>query len=258
MRHTFWLAIASTYILFWLLFTPHLATHDPRAAFSGTELAAPSAEHLLGNDRLGRDVWSRLAVGGHITLRNALLATTVSIGGGLVLAVLNSFTGIKIATEILTDALLAFPGVLLALLIRTGLGNAWYALALAVGLSNLAAYARTATDAFRVAAAAPHIEGAMSIGASRWRIVLYHQLPTALPTLTAFGAVIFAWSILYAAALSFLGLGESPSTPEWGVILAQGQGVMVQAPQLVLLPGLLIALSIWIAYRVANAVTAQS
>lgn len=255
-HHNAWGWIALLYILFWLLIAPLLQTHNPRIASAGQELTPPSSTHLLGTDRLGRDVWSRLAVGGSLTLGTALLATTLSISAGLLLALCNIPPLLSTASKLLTDALLAFPGVLIALVVRTIISGEWYALGIAVGIAHIAPYAYTATVALQVAAAAPHIEGAQSIGASRWRILTRHQLPHALPTLAAFGAVIFAWSILYAAALSFLGLGESPSTPEWGTMLAQGQGVLIQTPRLVLLPSMLIALSVWLAYRVADTITA--
>jgi peptide/nickel transport system permease protein len=253
-----WLWLTALYLAFWLLIAPVLATHNPRIATAGEELTSPSQAHLLGTDRLGRDFWSRLVLGGQLTLQTALLATGISIGGGLILAICNVIPLLRTPTGILTDALLAFPGLLLALIVRTLIAGDWLGLAIAVGLANVAPYARIATGALQAAASAPYLVGAVSIGARPWYILLKHQLPYALPTLSAFGAVMFAWAILYASALSFLGLGESPSVPEWGILLAQGRGVLVQAPHLVLLPGALIALTIWIAYRVAEALTAPS
>ncbi len=256
-RITFWHWFPLTVLAFFLLIAPLLATHDPIFAESGRELDSPSADHWLGTDRLGRDEWSRLAIGGRRTLSSALLATTIAVIGGLALSSL-SFTGSTIIHHLsaaLTDALLAFPALLLALVVRTLLeGNLW-TLAIAVGLANLGPYTRLATDALHVAQSAPHIEGAHSIGAGRWRILTRHIIPTALPTLVAFASVIFAWSLLYGAALAFIGLGGDPSHPDWGVMIEQAQGTLSQAPMLVLLPSGALATSVWLAHRFADALT---
>lgn len=233
---------------------PFLATHDPIHATPGRELARPSSEYWLGTDRLGRDVWSRLMIGGQRTLGTAMLATGIAVTGGLILG---SFTVVgplftqRIA-QALTEALLAFPALLLALVVRTIMEGSLLTIGIAVGTANIASFARVATDALQSAQLQPHIEGARSIGASDWRIITRHLLPTALPVLMAFASVIFAWSLLYGAALAFLGLGGEPSQPDWGVMIAQARGTLVQAPRLLLLPSALLALSIWSAYRLST------
>ena len=251
----FWRDMPITVVIFFIVIAPQLNTHHPIIA-TEIALASPSPEHWLGTDRLGRDVWSRLITGGQITLGTALLASTVSITFGLALAIANILSITKLWGSILKDALLAFPGILIALMIRSALDGSWISLGIAIGIANIANYAHVAVGALINAQKAPHIEGAYSIGARPLRIITRHILPTAFPTLAAFGAVIFAWSIGYGSALAFLGLGESPSTPEWGMMIRQGQGVLMQAPHLFLLPGTLIGLHVWLTYRFAEAITA--
>lgn len=244
--------IALLCLLFMMVITPYLATHDPIHAESGHELESYSHEHWFGTDRLGRDVWSRFVVGGQRTLSSALLATLIATGGGLLLGSLGNFGPLQSIIRLLIDALLAFPAILLALVIRTLLEGNLLTLALAVGVANLATYSRVTMDALQVAQHQPYIEGARSIGASQWRLVTRHIIPAALPTLASFGAVVFAWSLLYASALAFLGLGGDPTQPDWGIMLQQGQGTIVQAPRLVILPASALALSVWLAYAVAD------
>jgi peptide/nickel transport system permease protein len=195
-------------------------------------------------------------VGGRRTLSSAFFATAIAIGGGLILS------GLTVAapaparwfTAVLMDALLAFPTLLLALAILTVLKASLFTLAIALGLANIAPYARVAAAALRAALSQPHIEGARSIGAGRLRILTRHVLPAALPTLAAFASVIFGWILIYGAALAFLGLGGDPSQPDWGTMLAQGQRTITQAPWLVLAPGAALTLSVWLANVFADQV----
>lgn len=254
----FWVVMPLGIFAGLVLIAPVLATHNPIVATSGQELAPPSAEHWLGTDRLGRDEWSRLVIGGRRTLVTALAACAISVGGGLSLAAIgiNPFT--RPLADILIDALLAFPPILGALVIRTALPAGPFTLAIAVGVANIGSYGRVALDAISQARKYPFIEGAHSIGASQWRIFSRHLLPAATPTLFAFGAVIFAWSILYGASLSFLGLGNDLSAPEWGLMIAQGRGTLIQAPQLVFLPSGMIMLCVWLAFRLSGAMAAPT
>jgi ABC-type dipeptide/oligopeptide/nickel transport system permease subunit len=241
-------------IFFLLLVAPFLANHNPRHANSGDELLTPSTTYWLGTDHLGRDLWSRLVVGGQRTLAGAIAATLIALGGGLLLASLTAFgpTWSRYSAGVILDAILAFPGLLVALVIRTLLSGSLWSLALAVGLAGIASLARVASDALHSAQTAAHIEGALAIGVSPFRLVTRHVIPTALPALTSFGSVLFGWLLLNQAALAFLGLGGDPSTPSWGLIMSQGRGYVEQAPQLVIAPGILLAVCVWSANRLAD------
>jgi peptide/nickel transport system permease protein len=255
-RPHFWLWWPPLAVLCLVTVAPLLSTHDPRHAYAGRELAKPSAEHWLGNDHLGRDEWSRLVVGGRRSLGSALLATLLATGSGLALASASvaAPSGLRWSVAVLSDALLAVPALLLALVVRTLLGGSFYTLAVAVGVAGIGAYSRVARGALQAALIQPHIEGAKSIGATEWRILTRHVIPAALPTLGGFAAVTFAWSLIYGAALAYLGLGGDVSAPDWGYMIARAQGNLAQAPLLVMLPGSAIAYCVWLAYRFAKAV----
>lgn len=222
-----------------ILIAPRLANHDPLKPNSGDELAPPSQEYWLGTDYLGRDVFSRLVVGGQRTLSATFIATGVAIAGGLLFGglLVIATAPIRWLLAILLDALLAFPSILTALVILTALEPGLWTLALALGLAGIPLYTQVAADALRATLTQPFIEGARSIGASPLYILWRHILPTALPALAAFGSVIFSWSLIYQAALTFLGLGGDISQPDWGTMLAQGYRTIRETPLLVIAPG---------------------
>lgn len=246
--------LLSLFLLFFLFLAPFLATYDPLLT-PGERLENPSRQHILGTDRLGRDVWSRWLIGGQRTLGAALFASFIAVGGGLFLAGLSiSLPAIsRSVVSIVIDALLAFPALLMALVILAALETGWLTLTVAVGFSQVAVYAKVARDALKAATLLPYIEGAYSIGARRQRILVYHLIPGALPTLAAFAGVIFSWALLYSAALSFLGLGGDSTQPDWGNMLAQSRFTMSQAPLLVVYPGIALAAAVWLVQRSANA-----
>lgn len=239
-----------------ILITPHLAQHDPLTPTAGHELAAPSENHWLGTDYLGRDVFSRLVNGGQRTVGAAFVATGIAIAGGLLLGglLIIAPAPIRWLLSILLDALLAFPSILTALVMLTALEPSLWTLALALGTAGIPLYTQVAADAFRAALSQPFIEGARSIGATRSHILRRHIIPTALPTLAAFGSVIFSWSLIYQAALTFLGLGGDISQPDWGTMLAQGYRTIRETPLLVIAPGGMLMLCVWLANWFADAV----
>lgn len=222
-----------------VLIAPQLATHDPLTPNSGDEITPPSQNYWLGTDYLGRDVFSRLMVGGQRTLSTTFVATGIAIAGGLLLGglLIIAPAPIRWLLSILLDALLAFPSILTALVILTALEPSLWTLALALGIAGIPLYAQVAADALRATLSQPFIEGTRSIGATPLYILRRHIIPTALPALAAFGSVVFSWSLIYQAALTFLGLGGDISQPDWGTMLAQGYRTIREAPLLVIAPG---------------------
>lgn len=239
-----------------MLLAPLLAIYDPLTPVSDHALAAPSQQYRLGTDLLGRDVFSRLAYGGQRTLGATLIATGIAVAGGL------SWGGMLIIApnplrwvlSILLDALLAFPSILTALVILTALKPSLMTLGIALGMAGIPLYAQVAADALRATLSQPFIEGARSIGATRWYILTRHIIPTALPALAAFGSVIFSWSLIYQAALTFLGLGGDIAQPDWGTMLAQGYRTIRETPLLVIAPGGMLMVCVWMANWFADGV----
>lgn len=244
------------FILFLLvtLLMPFVAPYDPMRTETARVLEAPSAEHLLGTDSLGRDVLSRAMYGGQHTILIAGIATVIAVVPGLLLGLFGAIGWAGRLTDILTNALLAFPGLLLALLLMTLLGQGALALALATGFTQLAPCARVTRSAVIAVLALGYVETARSLGARQGWIIARHVLPNVMNTVLAYTAVIFAYAILNSAALSFLGLGGEPGIPDWGVMLAEGRQAFRVAPWIATVPGLAITVTVLLANRAANAV----
>jgi peptide/nickel transport system permease protein len=256
-KHHFWLWFPLVSFIGLMVVVPLFATHDPIHAETGREIEAPSTEHWLGTDRLGRDEWSRLVIGGRRTLTSALLSTSIATLCGLFISGLTIVSPrlLRWVISAFTDALLAFPPLLLALMVRTILEGSLLTVAIAVGIAGIAPYSLVGRDALQIALSQPYIEGAYSIGASRWRIITRHLMPAAAPSLAAFTAITFAWSLLYGAALAFLGLSGDPSQPDWGMMTDQATQTLIQAPHLLFFPGGMLALSVWLAHRLADEIS---
>lgn len=233
---------------------PALTDADPMAADPPGANLPPSAEHLLGTDQFGRDVWSRTLWGGRRTLAVALLSAAVAIAPGLLIGLAAGYGGGLLDHALMgaMDALLAFPTLLLAMALVALFGYGPAQIALAVGLAGIAPYARVTRAAALEVRAAPYVEAARALGAGRVRVVAWHILPNVGATLVAFGAVTFSWSLLHAAALNFLGLGGSISAPDWGIMLADARQAFRTAPWIGAAPGLAITLTVLAANALAE------
>ena len=227
------------------ILAPTLAQHDPTQPV-GPALTAPGARAGLGTDSLGRDVWSRLAWGGRLSLSASLVAAalTIAIGGiaGLAAAVLGGWPERIVLWG--ANAMLAVPGLLLALLLVAGLGTGLPAVILSVGLGGAPGFARLARTAFLQALEGGYVDAAVALGAGKTRIAARHLLPNARATLLSLATTHFAWAFMGTTTLAFLGLAGDPSTPEWGAMLNAGSGTLLDAPWLALFPGLAISLTI--------------
>jgi len=235
---------------------PWLAPDDPMHTDTTISLQAPSAAHPLGTDLLGRDVLSRTLYGGQRTLAAAALATGIAVLPGTLLGLLAGEFGRwpdRLIT-ILTNALLALPTLVLALVILTLLGGGLVPLAVATGIALIAPHSRVTRSVVVQVRSMAYIEAGRSLGASRWQILFIHILPNILPTLIAYTAVILSYSILNGAALSFLGLGGEPGVPDWGAMLYENRATLLIAPWASLAPGLAITLSVFLANALAERV----
>ncbi len=236
-----------------ILIAPLFAPFDPMTTDPAGSLTSPDSAHLLGTDRLGRDVWSRLLYGGQRTVLIAALATTIAVGFGMLLG-MTGWGGF----DLLMNALLAFPTLLLALVVITLLGTGAVSLALATGIALIAPFARVTRGAVRATRDLPFVESARALGASDWRIFTRHIAPNIAPTLLAFAGVTFAYSVLNSAALSFLGLGGDLGTPDWGAMLAEGRVAFRTAPWISVAPGLAITLLVWVVNRATTSIRRSS
>jgi len=245
----FWLALAAAVSLA----APLLTGHDPIQPVAQS-LAPPSADLPLGTDQLGRDLWSRLAFGGRATLSAGILAASLTLSGGLILGLAAAFFEgwLERLLLLLFNASMAVPGLLLAMLFVAGIGPGYPSVILASGLSGIPAFARLVHSQAGALRTHPFIEAARALGAGKLWIFLFHILPNMKASLLSYGTTFLAWAFTGITTLNFLGLAGDPSIPEWGILLNTGRSFLVDAPRLVLLPGICISLTILSFHSLGN------
>ncbi|MET9262093.1 ABC transporter permease [Amycolatopsis sp. NPDC004079] len=223
-----------------------LATHPPDAVDLGSPVSGPSAEHLFGTDVLGRDTFSRVVYGARWSVVIGLGATLGALSAGAVLGVLVA-TGPRWLDEILgrvTDILLAFPGLLLALLVVAVLGPGTLNATIAIGCSTAPGFIRLARGQALAVRESGYVRSAVVLGRTPARISVSHVLPNALPPLLVFATVTAGTSIVSGSTLSFLGLGPKVPVPEWGAMLADGREFADTAWALAVFPGLAVTATV--------------
>jgi ABC-type dipeptide/oligopeptide/nickel transport system permease subunit len=228
------------------LLAPWLAPHDPVRGDLARTREDPSAEHWLGTDELGRDVLSRIIWGARLTLRVGLIAVAIGLLVGVPLGLVSGYVGgaFDLLAQRLVDVLLAFPGVLLAIMIVAIMGTGLENVMIAVGVVSIPTYTRLVRGQVLALKALPFLEAARALGQGQLPILVRHVLPNTLSPIIVQSTLQFATSILWAAGLSFLGLGAQAPAPEWGALVATGKTYLRSAPHLVIFPGLVISLTV--------------
>ncbi len=225
------------------IFAPLLATHDPIDQDLLSRLQFPSAEHLLGTDALGRDVFSRILYGGRLALVISFVSVLISALIGTVLGALASRHAGSLLDEILMraiDLFLSFPNIIIALMIVTTMKPGFWSLVLALAITGWVPYARLARAVGLEIATQTYIEAAAATGESEFLTMRKHILPNTLGPILAQVFLRFGHTLLTIAGLSYLGIGIQPPTPDWGAMLADAQAYMLRVPTLILAPGLAI------------------
>ncbi len=226
---------------------PHLFTHyDPLAGDMLAALKAPSADHLFGTDRLGRDVFARTLYGARYSLSIGLGSAAISVVFGVLLGLLAGLRSRLLDEAIcrLFDVISSFPGVLLALLVVTFLGAGMENIAIAVGIAGVPKFGRVVRAQTRLVRDADYVTHAAIYGQSRLGIFARHLLPNVLTAVPVVATVYVGTTILAVSGLSFLGLGPQPPTPEWGVMLAESRDVLRIAWWPGVFPGAAITLTV--------------
>lgn len=244
--------IAPVLFLIMVLVGPLIAPYDPMRTEPVNQLQPPSWSHLLGTDFLGRDVLSRALHGGQRTLLIAGIATVIALVPGVLIGLASGFGArwLDGGLQVIVSAVLAFPGLMFALVVVTVVGAG--AVPLATGAMQIAPCARVVRAAVMEVRSQPYIQAADALGASRMRIVFYHVLSNIQPILFAYAIVIFSFSVLNNAALSFLGLGGDPGIPDWGTMLFDGRTAFRAAPWIGLAPGIGITMTVLLLNRLAD------
>jgi peptide/nickel transport system permease protein len=239
------LAILSLFVAAALL-APVLSPHNPTQQNLERDLLPPSTEHLLGTDKLGRDILSRLLYGARVSLLVGISTVAISLTIGLCIGSLSGYFGSWVDHLLmrLVDILMAFPGILLAIAFTAVLGPSLSHVILALCLIGWTGYARLVRGEILLLREKEFIHAARALGGSSARIILYHMIPNLLPPLLIQATFGTAAAILAEGALSFLGLGTQPPTPSWGSMLNEGRQFLLVAPHLTTFPGLAIMLTV--------------
>lgn len=242
------LAVAGLFLLvafIALALAASLLPYDPGTSDFTALLQPPSARHLLGTDDLGRDVLVRIAYGARVSLEAGVLATALAMAIAVPVGLIAGYYRGKLDAVIMrvTDVLLAFPFLILAVGLAAILGASLRNVVLALGLSQLPGIVRITRGEVLGLREQDYVAGAIADGAGDRTILGRYILPNALSPLIVQATVAIPTSIIGEAVLSFLGLGVQPPTPSWGVMLSAAQGFLEQAPYLAIFPGVAIVLA---------------
>lgn len=225
-------------------FAPWIAPIQPDKMDFAHSLEGPTQRHIMGTDQYGRDIFSRIAHGGRISLFAGLAA--VLLGGvvGSVIGLISGYAGGAVDDVVMrvVDLLLTFPGLLLALMVMAVLGPGLTQTVTAVGVTFIAIFARVVRSTTLRIRRLAFVEAADALGHSWFRVLARHVLPNALPAALSTAAITFSWAVLSVSSLSFIGLGVKPPNPEWGAMLSEARSYAASAWWAAVFPGVFITL----------------
>jgi peptide/nickel transport system permease protein len=222
-----------------------LAPGDPLAIHPLAAFQPPNLTHGFGTDESGRDIYTRVVHGTRYSLVIGAAATAIGLGLGVILGTLAGTLGrvVDFTVNRFLEVLFAFPGLLLALLFIVIFGPGVATATIAVGLSTAPGYARIIRAQLITVRSAAFVEAATVLGRTRWQILLRHILPNTLAPLFVLGTLGIGQAIVWAATLSYLGLGAAPPAAEWGAMLSAGRTYITSAWWMSFFPGLFIVLT---------------
>lgn len=236
----------STLLVALALLAPIVAPHDPLAQARGDELASPSLRFPFGTDELGRDILSRVLFGARISLMVALLSVLIASVVGVLIGLVGGYFGGRWDAVImrLTDTILAFPAILLAMAIVSLLGPSSLNAMLAVAIVSIPTYARLSRSSVLAEREREYVEASRAMGAADRRIIFRTILPNTLTPVVIQITISMGYAVLLEAGLSFLGLGTQPPAPSWGAMLFSSSSYLHQAPWYGLYPGVFLTVLI--------------
>jgi ABC-type dipeptide/oligopeptide/nickel transport system permease subunit len=224
------------------IFGPIIFPFNPGQNHLVEVLQPPGQGHLLGTDNFGRDELLLLVYGSRYTMGLGVMAVALGLVVGVPLGAISGYFGgwVDIVIQRLTDIVLAFPAIVLALALVAGLGVGLRNVVIAVGVSSVPGFIRLVrADSLRLREL-PFVEAARGLGVSSWMILLRHVIPNAMAPVIVQATLQMGFAILLAASLGFFGLGIQPPTPEWGQLLGEARNYIFSDPNLATLPGLAI------------------
>jgi ABC-type dipeptide/oligopeptide/nickel transport system permease subunit len=227
-------------------FAPQLSPYEYDKMLIGDRLTGPSGYHLLGTDQFGRDILSRIAYGARVSLIVGLGATALAMAAGVLLGAIAGYLGgwwDEILMRVL-DVWMAFPYIVLAIVLAWVIGPGLQNLVLVIGIIRTPQFARITRGSVLTIKEMEFVEAAKSLGQRSLLILWRHILPNCISPIIVYASLCVATAISAEAALGFLGLGIQPPTPSWGMMLAEGQRYMFDAPWIPIFPGIAISLTI--------------
>jgi peptide/nickel transport system permease protein len=236
------IGLVMTLMIVGLFYTPY----DPNKMNGLEKFQAPNLKHLFGTDNFGRDILSRVMIGTKTTFFVGISTVFFGVFFGVVFGAIAGYSGGWIDEIIMraNDALTAFPGILLALVLVTVLGQGKYQIILALGIIFIPSYSRITRSGFLEVKELEFIKSAKVFGASHFRIMFVHILPNLYPALLSAITIGFSNAILSEASMSFLGFGVQPPDPSWGRMLSEAQSYLFNAPWCSIAPGVIIIISV--------------
>jgi peptide/nickel transport system permease protein len=241
-------AVIMALCVFAALFAPYITVYDPLSTNAAASLARPSAQHWLGCDFMGRDVYSRIIYGSRISLAVGIGSLGLGLTCGVFIGLTSGYLGgwIDLAAQRLIDILQSLPLLVMALLMTASLGPSLKNTIIAISIALIPSSARVVRSTTLSLREQPFVESAKAIGMSEVRIAFRHVLPNTLAPVIVLGTAQLGATILIEATLSFLGLGVPEPHPSWGRMLSESAAEYVRtAPWLVIFPGLAISLVVF-------------
>ncbi|KGA96011.1 diguanylate cyclase [Alkalihalobacillus alcalophilus ATCC 27647 = CGMCC 1.3604] len=234
-------------LIFIALFAPFIVPYDPTAQNYSMILQGPSAEHWFGTDEIGRDVLSRVIYGAQVSLQAGLISVGIALAIGVPIGLISGYyRGFwdEFIIMRITDAMLSFPPLVLALALAAVLGAGLENAMIAIGIVLTPNFIRLIRSEVIAHREREYVEAGKASGLKDWRIISKHILPNTMAPIMVQATLAIASAIISEASLSYLGLGTQPPTASWGAMLSAGQGYLATAPWIALFPGLFIFLTV--------------
>ncbi|MEV7804060.1 ABC transporter permease [Microbispora sp. NPDC088329] len=241
-------------VIGWAIAPGLFTSYGPYDGDTAASFVPPSAEHWFGTDRLGRDLFARSVYGAQTTLTATLLAVLIAFGVGTLVGLVAGFSGGVVDTAIMrvADVFLAIPSLLLAMVVVSVLGYSTQNIALAVGISSIASFARVMRAQVLAVVTQDYVRAAYGLGVGRLGVMLRHVVPNALSSVIALAALEIGTAVLAVASLGFLGYGAPPPQPEWGLLVAEGRDYVAVHPWASIMPGVALAIVVIATHRIST------
>lgn len=241
-------------IILWALVPSLFTSFSPFEGNDDLSFASPGWDHPFGTDRLGRDLFTRAVYGTGTTLTATMIAVAVAFTVGTLIGLIAGSVGGFVNTALMrvVDVFLAIPGLLLAMVLVAVLGYSTRNIAIAVGISAIASFARVMRSEVIKVVEADYVTVTPSLGVGRLWTILTHIVPNSLYSVLALASLEFGTAVLAVASLGFLGYGAPPPEPEWGILVSEGRDFVGVYPWIAILPGLLIAAFVLSTHRISK------